>query len=240
MNYLTDSEIIEWNNIIEDINYRVIPSYNNRNGYPSIKFDTNIYYTDMYDIDSKNINIDPIIKHDISFSILELGKDIFFKIKNQIFSNLILNEIVYSENNYKRIDLSELIITNNEYNFIYKNKNFIKYNFSLEGKTSSVMTFYSLIKRALNFFSKMWGMNSENIEGFLLKYKIGDVVTTKDNILDMIIIDYYFNVYNNTVDYITEEIIDKGSHIIFGDKKTLSEKSIFISRNNKIETLLED
>jgi hypothetical protein len=235
MNYLTDGEIMEWNSVIKDINYTVIPMYNHKNGYPNIKFNTiKDYYSNMVYV-SPDVNPDVLIKHHVIFSILESGLNFFNKIKDNIFSFEIMNEVTIAPDKYEKIDLSKLKVIINEENILFKGRKYIKYNYELEGKTSEVMTYYSLLKRCLNFFEKSWGQ-----EGLILKFKIGDVVTNIGNNIDMVIIDYYFNIYSDRVDYVTADIISKNSYLLYDNKKNEREDKLILSRNNIIETLLEE
>lgn len=246
MNYLTDSEILEWNTLIDNLNISVFPSYNDKNDYPNIVFNqTTSYYnynniSNSRYIESNHIehSYDIIIHHNISFSILESGKDMFLKIKDDMFSRHILNKVI-TKDKPENINLDDLILKLKEQNILFKNKNYIKYNYYIEGKTSAVMTYHSLINRTLKFFNQAWGINSSKEEGLLLKFKIGDIVTTKNNTIDMIVTDYTYNLYNNKIEYLAEDIFEYDSYIIYTNKKTYSENSLNLSRNNKIQTLLE-
>lgn len=241
MNYLTDSEIMDWNTIITDTNFFVSPIYNNRNSYPSINFNlSNNFYGTSGNRDVKNnINIDPIISYNITFSILKSGKDIFSKIRNSIFSIDLENEILYKEDKYLKINMSSLEIQESESLILFKNKSYISFKISLKGNTSSVMAYFSLIKRCLNFYEKTWGFDNKE-EKLLLPFKIGDIVTPINNTIDMIVIDYIYDVYYNAVKYISKEIIDKGSYILYVNENVYSSDKIVLSRNNKLEILLED
>lgn len=235
MNYLTDSEIIEWNSVIKDVNYTVLPMYNHNNGYPNIKFNTiKDFMSNLVYVDS-DINPNIFINHNITFSILESGLDFFNKIKKNIFSVKIMNEVSLASDKYEKIDLSKLKVIVNEVNILFKGKKFIKYNYELEGSTSQVMAYYSLIKRCLNFFEKSWGQ-----EGLILRFKIGDVVTNIGNNIDMVIVDYYFNVYYDRIDYVTADIVTKNSYILYENIKNEQGDKLILSRNNIIETLLEE
>jgi hypothetical protein len=237
MEYLTDSEIIEWNNIVNNHYYIIYPSYNHNNGYPDIKYNHTYSSNPYYD----NNKISTEFIFDFSFSILESGIEFFNKIKKSMFNYTIKNKVIL-DNISKDINLENINIDFKENKQKFKNKNYVKYSYKLKGEISDVMTFYTLIKRTLYFYELAWGIDSDGKEGLLLKFKIGDVVILNNNTnVDMIVVDYIFDTLEDfKIKYVTEDIIDKGSYILYQNKNAYSEQKLNHSRNNKLQILLEN
>lgn len=239
MKYLTDSEILKWNDRLEKSNFRLIPRYNTRNGHPdiSINYVTN-HFAGTYEIKE---TLDSFIDYQFSFSIIRSRKDDFFMLFKRMLNNNFGTQVIHDNKN-KTIDvLKEEFIIKSEIEHRIVNRDFIKYNYKFSGKLSSIIAYVSYLEDTINFFQLKWGYDEHGNEICLTKYRIGDIVSFKeDKSKDYLVIDYdYVKLADYRLDYCISEISDINSNIIkYGDVIYTQEKNLSFSRNNRIDNIL--
>jgi hypothetical protein len=241
MKYLTDSEILKWNDRLEKSNFRLMPRYNTRNGHPdiSINFVTN-HFPGASEIKE---TLDPVIDYEFSFSVIKNRKDEFCILVKKMFNYKFETQLSFDDKS-KSIDVfKEEDILKTEIQHSVLNREFIKYTYKFKGKLSSIIAYISYLEDAINFFQLLWGYNEEGEEICLTKYKIGDIVSFKDDkSKDYLIIDYLYTKLGKdySVDYyVSEMIIDNNTCIIkYGDSLKASESQITWSRDSRINDIL--
>lgn len=238
MKYLTDSEILKWNDRIEKSNFRLMPRYNTRNGHPdiSINFVTNPGASEIKE------TLDPFIDYEFSFSVIKNRKDEFFTLLKKMFNCKFETQLLFGDKS-KSIDVfKEEDILKTEIQHSVLNREFVKYTYKFKGKLSGIIAYISYLEDAINFFQLLWGYNEEGEEICLTKYRIGDIVSFKgDKSKDYLIIDYLYTKLGKdySVDYyISEMILDNTCIIKYGVSLKASETQITWSRDNRINDIL--
>lgn len=240
MKYLTDSEILKWNDRLEKSNFRLMPRYNTRNGHPDISIN---YINSQFSGTSEIKELDPVIDYEFSFSVIENRKDEFFILLYKLFRVNFGTQISYNDNSklIETIKDDEFVKSEIKHNIL--NRNFIKYTYKFKGKLSSIIAYISYLEDAINFFQLLWGYNEEGEEICLTKYRIGDIVSFKDDkSKDYLITDYLYNKKgkNYNIDYyVSEMILDSTCIIKYGDTIQASESQITWSRDSRINDILK-
>lgn len=244
MNFLTDVDIIKWNDRISE--YNIMPSYTTKYNKPVIiisneyepfsqsgksRFDS----PTMSVFNESDISICGNVykEYETSFSIKMECKDIF----NEIFNNLLKIEfetyIDINKNNssdrlmsYNSDKIFEKIsvdkdITINEETELHRvnNEIYIKYTYKYKGRLTSIMANISCLEDAIEYLQLIWGMNPlTQIEGNLMKYPKNTIVSKSENkSKDWLVNDYIFSKDENSnynVKYKIIEILDLKSSII--------------------------
>jgi hypothetical protein len=241
MKYLTDSEILKWNDRFEKSNFRLIPRYNTRNGHPDISI--NYITTPFSGLSEIKETPDTVISYEFSFSVIESRKDEFYILLKKMFNYKFETQISYNDSS-KSIDIfNEKDIIKEEVNHQLLNRKFIKYTLKFKGKLSSIIAYLSYVEDAINFFQLIWGYNEEGEEICLTKYRIGDIVSVKnDKSKDFLVVDYYYNRIGNDykINYVISEMISNSNSSIirYGDGLKESEDNLTYSRNNRIDDIL--
>lgn len=241
MKYLTDSEILKWNDRLEKSNFRLMPRYNTRNGHPDISINfVNNHFPGASEIKE---TLDHVIDYEFSFSVIMNRKDEFCILLKKMFYYNFGTQLLF-DNQSKSIDVfKEEDILKTEIQHSVFNREFIKYTYKFKGKLSSIIAYISYLEDAINFFQLLWGYNEKGEEIFLIKYRIGDIVSFKDDkSKDCLIIDYLFTKVGKDyfVDYyVSEMMIDNNTCIIkYGDSSKVLESQITWSRDSRINDIL--
>lgn len=241
MKYLTDSEILKWNDRLEKSSFRLIPRYNTRNGHPDISINfVNNHFPGASEIKE---TLDTVIDYEFSFSVIMNRKDEFCILLKKMFNYNFGTQLLF-DNQTKSIDVfKEEDISKTETQHSVFNREFVKYTYKFKGKLTSIIAYISFLEDAINFFQLLWGYNEEGEEICLTKYKIGDIVSFKNNkSKDYLIIDYLFTKLGKDyfVDYyVSEMMIDSNTCIIkYGDSLKASESQITWSRDSRINDIL--
>lgn len=252
MKYLTDKDILKWNDRLDKSKFKLVPRYNNRNGYPDISINViNEGYFDRYNPSNKNheeVSHDPEIKYEFSFSIVKNRKDEFFILLNKMLKRTLATHLVHEDSRnilrskpiegYKDSNIEKSSV---EHSFL--DRTFIKYTYRFNGGLSSIISHISNIEDTIKYFQMIWGYDENGSEICLTKYKIGDIVCfNKDNSKDFLIVDYYYDRIDDDykIDYVISEIIgSQNSTIIqYGKGMTVFEDDLIYSRNNRIDNIL--
>lgn len=241
MKYLTDKDILKWNDRLSNSNYRLNPRYNNRNGHPDISIN---YINDQkFGLSEIKETIEPTIKYEFSFSVIKNRKDEFFILLNKMLKRKLITHFVYQDSN-KPIDTyegSEIEKSTIEHSVL--NKNFIKNTYRFNGKLTSIIAYISYLEDAISYFQMIWGYNEDGSESCLTKYKIGDIVSLKsDKSKDFLVVDYYYDRIGEDykIDYIISEMMFNTSLSVikYGESLKQSEDNLTYSRSNRIDNIL--
>jgi hypothetical protein len=240
MKYLTDKDILIWNDRINDSNYRLLPRYNTRNGYPDISIS---YIKETFGHKEIVETPEPVIQYEFSFSIIENRKEHFFILLERMFKNEFKTHFIYNDGISKIEIYKESDIEKSEITHSLLNRNFKKYTYRFKGKLASIIGYISYLEDAINFFQKIWGYNEDGSEVCLTNYKIGDVVSLKDDkSKDYLVIDYNYIKKDNfyIVNYIISEMIANinSSVIQYGVTYIKSDNDLTFSRNSRIDDIL--
>lgn len=244
MKYLTDKDILKWNDRLVKSQYRLNPRYNNRNSYPdiSINFISETFREFPSATEIKE-TVEPVIKYEFSFSIIKNRKDEFFILLNKMFQRKLATRFVYKDFS-KEIEIyKDSQIEKNDIEHTILNRDFIKYTYKFNGKLASIITYISYLEDAITYFQMIWGYSEEGNEICLTKYKIGDIVSVKnDKSKDFLVVDYYYDRINENykIDYVISEMMNNpnSSVIKYGVGLKELEDNLTYSRNNRIDNIL--
>lgn len=244
MKYLTDKDILKWNDRLDKSQYRLNPRYNTRNGYPdiSINFISEPFrgFTGATEIKETT---EPVIRYEFSFSIIKNRKDEFFILLNKMFQRKLVTHFVYQDSS-KEIEIyKDSDIEKSDIEHTVLNRDFIKYTYKFSGKLASIIAYIAYLEDAITYFQMIWGYNEEGEEICLTKYKIGDIVSVKnDKSKDFLVVDYYYDRIGEEykIDYVISEMMSNtnSSVIKYGDGLKESEDNLTYSRNNRIDNIL--
>jgi hypothetical protein len=160
-----------------------------------------------------------------------------------MFQRKLVTHFVYQDSS-KEIEIykdSDIEKRNIEHTVL--NRDFIKYTYKFSGKLASIIAYISYLEDAITYFQMIWGYNEEGEEICLTKYKIGDIVSVKnDKSKDFLVVDYYYDRINDDykIDYVISEMMSNpnSSVIKYGDGLKESEDNLTYSRNNRIDNIL--
>lgn len=246
MKYLTDKEILSWNDRIGNREYRVNAVYSNQNGYPNIAIYQNYYTT--YDVkqiitDQKSIQVDPDIKYVFSFSVASNRVETFFDIygrlrKEEFYTKLVnkndsLIDIKFDDNAIRKKEKIDHKISDKEYT---------RFTYTFVGKLSNIMLHVAYLEDAIEFFQKIWGYDESGKEFLLIKFPIGSIVSKiDDKSVDYLIFEYDYKKSTNgeySINYIVCEMLKTGPIIKYGSQQTFYEDDLCFSRNGRINDIL--
>jgi hypothetical protein len=264
MKYLTDSDIIRWNNRLNKSIYSITPRYSTRNGYPDIiiseKIESGLPGMPLV----KSGIEDPIINYSFSFSVVSHRKDEFFEILHKLLKEKFDTKLLTISNspessvgrkhnfdyltqdytNIRDIILDEEIL-GKYYTQNHKilNRTFIKYTYDFNNRLTDIICTLSYIEDTIEFFQLIWGYDEEGNEICLLDFPVGSVVSkNNDKSKDFLVIEYLYKKVNSkfNIEYIVSEIIyDSKSPIIkYGESFIINKDEICHSRNNRIDNIL--
>jgi len=243
MRFLSDSEILNWNERLKNTDFIVSATYGNRHSFPLILFKKKVgkLYGDAF-----LITMDPYLDFQFSFSVAKNRVDLFWNIFENWYRNEIGNEIIYQDSNNNNkifsILVSDSIITKkieSEHNIL--NKEYIRYTYNFKGKLSSIMAYVMFLEDTIEIFSKIYGYDEDGSEVNLSNFQIGQMVSKKDDkSKDYLIIDISpkKNGKQFYIDYHISEVLIVGDIIRYGSTQLVIESEITFSRNSRIDDIL--
>jgi len=234
--YLTDTEILNWNNRVENI-YLTCTYGNSAN--PAISF---------FNANNRNILLDVPISYEFIFSV-SLNRESFFK---DLFERLTTQDwkvfgtkVLFADKTHD-INFNPDIV-NQVKTEVHKiqNKEYKRFHYHFKGKMSEIMAYISYLEDTINIFSEIWGYNPEDgSEISLVDFPIGSVVSLKsDKSKNFIVLDYqYFKVGSEyIIDYKISEILDiNRSAIKYGPTEVKAHNEICFSRDMRIDDILDN
>lgn len=263
MRELRDADLIKWNDRMKKSPYQVKVNNSWTSGGLVISFYARESASGSYFPNAIHINNigspsgdspqyvkacgDPTVNWLFSFSVVESRKSEFIKILEKLLQNGVSNSVEViarsSKNEVISVD-SSIIKSIKESKHEFLKRAYTRYEYSFEGRLSSIMSYITIIEDAIEFFSKIWGYDADGKEHCLLKYPIGTIVSKSDDkSKDFLILDYVYTVYSPReymIDYIIVEVMsDKDSMVIrYGESETISEIFLAYSRNDRIDNIL--
>jgi hypothetical protein len=248
MKYLTDTEILKWNDRLSSIPnkhgdiIKVYPKGNMNSSNPYILYKSSTRLGEFIDLP------EPTIDFTFIFSVSSNRLEEFLDILKSSFKDEFGTKSVFVDKNYDRVSdiiINESIIkSKNESKHKIGDKEYTRYIYNFSGKIGSIMGYIGYIEDAINFFSLIWGYKEDGSEVNLLKYPIGSIVSKKENqSSDFLVLDYkYYKIVNDyKISYIVTEIKENnGMTIKYGQIITISEDKITWSRNNRIDNILDN
>jgi hypothetical protein len=247
--YLSDSEIMNWNNRLDGTSYFVMPRYHTHHSFPMIVFKQTVRKgLGSFGIDPQEevITLDPHMNFNFSFSVAKNRVDNFFHIFNKWFSSEIETKTLFVDNKnqelIKDIHVSESIIkSKTETEHKIKEKEYTKFTYEFQGKLSSIMAYVMFLEDTIEIFSKIWGYDEDGGEHLLTKFTIGDIVSrVKDQSEDYLVLDIIAEKnYNEFIlNYEICKMMTKGQIIKYDKAEVVRESDITYSRNNRIDDIL--
>ena len=247
--YLSDSEIMNWNDRLSSTPYFVIPRYHTHNSFPMIVFKQRIK-TGLgsfgMDPEAEVVTMDPHMKFNFSFSVAKNRVDNFFHIFDKWFTNKIETKTLFVDKSNREkigdIEVSESIIKSKaQTEHKVKEKEYTKFTYEFEGHLSSIMAYVMFLEDTIEIFSKIWGYDENGGEHVLTKFAIGDIVTkTGDQSEDYLILDFSPTKSDNkfNINYEICKMIKRGQIIQYGQVEFVNISDITWSRNNRIDDIL--
>jgi len=241
--YLSDSEIMNWNDRLSSTPYFVIPRYHTHNSFPMIVFKQRIKTMDP---EAEVVTMDPHMKFNLSFSVAKNRVDNFFHIFDKWFTNKIETKTLFVDKSNREkigdIEVSESIIKSKaQTEHKVKEKEYTKFTYEFEGHLSSIMAYVMFLEDTIEIFSKIWGYDENGGEHVLTKFAIGDIVTkTGDQSEDYLILDFSPTKSDNkfNINYEICKMIKRGQIIQYGQVEFVNISDITWSRNNRIDDIL--
>ena len=241
--YLSDSEIMNWNDRLSSTPYFVIPRYHTHNSFPMIVFKQRIKTMDP---ETEVVTMDPHMKFNFSFSVAKNRVDNFFHIFDKWFTNKIETKTLFVDKSNREkigdIEVSESIIKSKaQTEHKVKEKEYTKFTYDFEGHLSSIMAYVMFLEDTIEIFSKIWGYDENGGEHVLTKFAIGDIVTkTGDQSEDYLILDFSPTKSDNkfNINYEICKMIKRGQIIQYGQVEFVNISDITWSRNNRIDDIL--
>ena len=241
--YLSDSEIMNWNDRLSSTPYFVIPRYHTHNSFPMIVFKQRIKTMDP---EAEVVTMDPHMKFNFSFSVAKNRVDNFFHIFDKWFTNKIETKTLFVDKSNREkigdIEVSESIIKSKaQTEHKVKEKEYTKFTYDFEGHLSSIMAYVMFLEDTIEIFSKIWGYDENGGEHVLTKFAIGDIVTkTGDQSEDYLVLDFSPTKSDNkfNINYEICKMIKRGQIIQYGQVEFVNISDITWSRNNRIDDIL--
>ena len=251
---LSDTDILNFSNQLNDSRFFIRPEYTNFSSYPVIGYYINSMHQDIRNLGQGNYGSDsrihgrihePEVEYELTFSVCEKRVDEFFDIFKKITEKGIENFVFHSTTEYKQIKFTEdVVYSKNELTHSFMNRNYKKIQYNFRGKVSSIIAYVQALKDTIEYFGMIWGYTEEGEELCLLKYPIGSIVSPKnDKSKDVLVVDYKYNKSTNSkfsIDYEVYEILsnDKSSTLQYGNKSILSENELSLSRTAQVNSIL--
>ena len=247
--YLSDSEIMNWNDRLSSTPYFVIPRYHTHNSFPMIVFKQRIKTrlgSFGMDPEAEVVTMDPHMKFNFSFSVAKNRVDNFFHIFDKWFTNKIETKTLFVDKSNREkigdIEVSESIIKSKaQTEHKVKEKEYTKFTYDFEGHLSSIMAYVMFLEDTIEIFSKIWGYDENGSEHVLTKFAIGDIVTkTGDQSEDYLVLDFSPTKSDNkfNINYEICKMIKRGQIIQYGQVEFVNISDITWSRNNRIDDIL--
>lgn len=236
--YLTDTEIMSWNDRLKKLRYPSSDMFYIRASSSSLS-----RYNTIEFIEQPIGNVNPWSRkesylkrvydfnYDIIFSIPNDKDELFTKIFNRIKIDEYQNYVVI-EDNSRMLDMEKFIkinFTKTKHSLF--NKDYIRYEYNLSGHLAEIMGYVKTIDDTIEFLK------------IKPKYNIDQVVSTKDDkSLDYIILEYFYHKEHNKyeINYVLREIIIENDIVNYGIKTIFSEEKLCNSRTNIITNLVKE
>lgn len=244
MKYLSDTEILNWNQRLENSPYMVYPASNSQGPHPYIGFNQKTPISPHGPSYNQFVeSLDPHIKYDFTFSVIENRNEVFFELFNRLCKEKFGTKTIFKDKISGDIEHGDKIIDSRDVNTHWvSNRSYIRYTYRFNTSLSSIMAYVSYLEDTISFFEKIWGYDENGKEHCLLKYPIGTIVSKeKDKSKDFLVIDYLYEKIggNYIIDYLACEVVDISSVIIkYGEIARLKDVDLCHSRNNRIDNIL--
>jgi hypothetical protein len=242
MKFLSDSEILNWNERLKSTNFMVSATYGTKHSFPLISFRQIGYDRSL------TLTMDPYLDFQFSFSVAKNRVDFFWDIFENWYDDKVGNEVIYQDNSNNNkiytIDVTDKIITKKlEVDHKILNKEYIKYTYNFKGKLSSIMAYVMFLEDTIEIFSKLYGYDEDGYEVNLSTFQIGQLVSKKDDkSKDYLLIDISPKKVGNQfyINYHISEVLTIGDIIRYGATQEVSESEISFSRNSRIDDILDN
>lgn len=248
---LSDKEIMSWNDRLVDhqLGIFVKAQYNANTIFPAIEYATDItrpnsasWGRNLYPNEGESgvkVTKEPYIRYNLVFSIENSMVDNFNEIYNIIKHNNLQTKVYLNDGfgktvgTYRDINFDKLTIDfKNEQHTLYK-KDYVKYDYMLEGNLGDIMGYVKFIEDALTFIT---------IEP---KFKISEVVSDVTNrSTDYLVLKYEYQQMGSkySIEYIVSEILNDTPDTIirYGKSNLMNENQLTWSRTARIDEVINN
>ena len=248
---LSDKEIMSWNDRLVDhqLGIFVKAQYNANTIFPAIEYVTDItrqvvspqqsWGRNLYTNDTGNVTKEPYIRYNLVFSIENSMVDKFNEIYNIIKHSNLQTKVYLNDGfgktvgTYRDINFDKLTIDfKTEQHTLYK-KDYVKYDYMLEGNLGDIMGYVKFIEDTLTFIT---------IEP---KFKISEVVSDVTNrSTDYLVLKYEYQQMGSkySIEYIVSEILNDTPDTIirYGKSNLMNENQLTWSRTARIDEVINN
>lgn len=247
---LSDREIMSWNDRLVDhqLGIFVKAQYNALTIFPAIEYTTDItrqvvsqqtWGRNLYTNSDGNVVKEPHIRYNLVFSIENSMIDKFNEIFNIIKHNNLQTKVYLNDGfgktpgTYRDINFDNLTIDfKTEQHTLYK-KDYVKYDYMLEGNLGDIMGYVKFIEDTLTFIT---------IEP---KFKISEVVSDVINrSTDYLVLKYEYQQMGSkySIEYIVSEILNDTPDTIirYGKSTLMNEDQLTWSRTARIDEVINN
>jgi hypothetical protein len=250
---LSDKEIMYWNDRLVDhqLGIFVKAQYNANTIFPAIEYTTDItrqvvsqqtWGRNLYPSEGESgakVTKEPHIRYNLVFSIEYSMVDKFNKIYNIIKHNNLQTKVYLNDGfgktvgTYRDINFDKLTIDfKNKQHTLYK-KDYVKYDYMLEGNLGDIMGYVKFIEDSLIFLT---------IEP---KFKISEVVSDVTNrSTDYLVLKYEYQQIGSkySIEYIVSEILNDTPDTIirYGKSTLMNEDQLTWSRTARIDEVINN
>lgn len=241
MAYLSDTDIMSWNDRLNSGQYYIVGRYSNSSSWPTLVFTKNRILNNNGDV----LEIgEPEIDFRFTFSVAENRQEDFRRIFDRLSSEGFENYVRKGNGSYAKLKFEERVAKSvKKTDHTILKKKFARFEYSFHGEASSVMAYVALLEQSMEFLSAIWGYTEDGEEQCLLDFVVGDIVSpVKDLSRDMLVIDYEYRRVGTEyiVNYMVCEMLHlEGSPVVrYGETAVFGKGGITWSRNGRIDQIL--
>ena len=247
MRYLTDTEILNWNQRLTNSNYMLRPKSTSKSSEVNICFLQKVKNGVGFDFIE---TVDPSIRWRFIFSVSNNRTTDFFKIFDKIKSTHLGNKSVYigpngNSEKEENIPITEKSIDKIEKeNHSLKGKEFTRFTYIFHARLSQIIAYITTLEDTIKLFEKIWGYDENGKELCLLDFPIGTICSLKkDKSSDYIVLDYDYKIdwteYNIFYKISKMEWTESSQIVKYGNVELVKESDMCFSRNNRIDDILD-
>lgn len=243
MRYLLDSEILSWNERLENSPYMLRPKMHNRSANVDIVVVQKVKNGIGFDLVD---TIDPSVQYRFIFSISSNRVKDFWSIFERRKTVSIGNKMSYGDKISDISFIEEIVRKKEESTHKVKQKEFTRYIYNFSGKLSQVISYITVIDDSIKFFERIWGYDENGKEYSLLNFPLGTICSlVEDKSNDYMVFDYeYYISRDNNFDikYRISKMdwSDKSPTVKYGPTIVVEESKLCHSRNFRIDEILNN
>lgn len=250
--YLSDSEILRWNDRLFHQPFSVRARYGNGSSLPMIVFKQKIKEGGPYSPEIEVDTLAPTTKFTFSFSIPKGKIEDFFDTFNNWFEEKIGTKTLFEEQDKtlaigvkqraSSIEVSHSIVSQKKQeDHIINQQEYTKFTYLFSGKLCSIMAYVMFLEDSIDIFSQIWGQDEAGKDKALTKFVTGDIVNKKGNSQDDYLVTALVPRKTGSkfiIDYSISKMITKGQILYWDQSEVYKEEALISSRDARINDIL--